>query len=94
MYLRLLTYDDTNRRPDPKYTTIDSPVAANVWKISVEEGQTVKPNQTIAILEAMKLEIAVNASTDQKSAKVERLLVAPGETVNAGARIALLKFEE
>lgn len=53
-----------------------------------------KPNQTIAILEAMKLEIAVNASTDQKSAKVERLLVAPGETVNAGARIALLKFEE
>ncbi|TIA18458.1 hypothetical protein D6C81_05094 [Aureobasidium pullulans] len=79
---------------DPKCTTIDSPVAANVWKISVEEGQTVKPNQTIAILEAMKLEIAVNAPTDQKSAKVERLLVAPGETVNAGAHIALLKFEE
>lgn len=94
MYLRLLAYEGTNRRPDPKYTTIDSPVAANVWKISVEEGQTVKPNQTIAVLEAMKLEIAVNAPKDQKSAKVERLLVAPGETVNAGAHIALLKFEE
>ncbi|KAI5249053.1 hypothetical protein E4T42_05452 [Aureobasidium subglaciale] len=79
---------------DPKYTTIDSPVAANVWKIQVEQGQIVKSNQAIAILEAMKLEIAVNAPGDQKAAKVERLLVAPGETVNAGARIALLKFEE
>ncbi|KAH0285834.1 hypothetical protein KCU71_g16069, partial [Aureobasidium melanogenum] len=79
---------------DPKYTTIDSPVAANVWKIMVEEKQTIKPNQTIAILEAMKLEIAVNAPADQKAAKVERLLVAPGETVNAGAHIALLKFDE
>jgi urea carboxylase len=79
---------------DPKYTTIDSPVAANVWKIMVEENQIVKPNQTIAILEAMKLEISVNAPPDQKAAKVERLLVAPGETVNAGARLALLKFEE
>ena len=79
---------------DPKYTTIDSPVAANVWKIMVEEKQTVQPNQTIAILEAMKLEISVNAPPDQKAAKVERLLVAPGETVNAGARLALLKFED
>ncbi|KAI4720428.1 hypothetical protein E4T48_03306 [Aureobasidium sp. EXF-10727] len=68
---------------DPKYTTIDSPVAANVWKIMVEEKQTIRPNQTIAVLEAMKLEIAVNAPPDQKAAKVERLLVAPGETVNA-----------
>ena len=60
----------------------------------VEEKQTIKPNQTIAVLEAMKLEIAVNAPPDQKAAKVERLLVAPGETVNAGARIALLRFED
>lgn len=60
----------------------------------VEEKQTIEPNQTIAILEAMKLEIAVKAPADQKAAKVERLLVAPGETVNAGAHIALLKFED
>lgn len=80
--------------PDPKYTTIDSPVAANVWKVVVEEGQKIQPNGAVAILEAMKLEISVNAPADQKPAKVERLLVAPGETVNAGAHIALLKFEE
>lgn len=60
----------------------------------VEEKQAIKPNQTIAILEAMKLEIAVNAPTDQRGARVERLLVAPGETVNAGAHIALLKFDD
>lgn len=59
----------------------------------VEEKTKVKPGQTIAILEAMKLEIAVNASADQKAATIEKLLVAPGETVNAGAHIALLKLE-
>jgi urea carboxylase len=66
-----------------------------VWKILVEEGQTIKPKQNIAILEAMKLEIAVNSPDDQKKpAIVERLLVQPGETVNAGARIAMLRFED
>ena len=57
----------------------------------VEEGQEIKPSQTVAILEAMKLEIAVKAPEDQKRAKVEKLLVTPGETVRAGGRIALLR---
>lgn len=62
-----------------------------MWKIEIEEGQEVKPNQTIAILEAMKLEINVNAPEDQKKAKIEKLLVTAGETIKAGGRIALLR---
>lgn len=57
----------------------------------VEEGQEVKAQTVIAILEAMKLEINVNAPDDQGKAKVEKLLVQPGETIKAGGRIALLR---
>lgn len=57
----------------------------------VGEGQEVKAQTVIAILEAMKLEINVNAPDDQGKAKVEKLLVQPGETIKAGGRIALLR---
>lgn len=52
----------------------------------------IKAKQVVAILEAMKLEINVNAPDDLKSdTKVEKLLVQQGETVKAGGRIALLR---
>lgn len=76
---------------DPAIITIEAPVDANVWKIEVREGEEVGPNKTVAILEAMKLEINVNIAEDQKTAKVEKLLVTAGETVKAGGRIALLR---
>jgi len=62
-----------------------------VWKVQIEEGMEVKAKQVIAILEAMKLEINVNAPDDLKGAKVEKLLVQPGETVKAGAHLALMR---
>ena len=60
----------------------------------VEEGQEVGPNDLIAILEAMKLEVNVNAPESIKKAKVEKLLTMPGETINAGGRIALLRSSD
>jgi urea carboxylase len=36
---------------DPEISSIDAPVDANVWKIEVEEGQEVKANDIISILE-------------------------------------------
>lgn len=78
---------------DPTISSIDAPVDANVWKILVEEGQEVGAKTLISILEAMKLEINVNAADDQGKAKVEKLLVQPGETIKAGGRIALLRNE-
>lgn len=69
---------------DPAISTIDAPVDANVWKVCLGEQDTVKPGQLIAILEAMKLEINVNAPDDLKDAKVEKLIVHPGETIRAG----------
>ena len=60
----------------------------------VEEGQDIGPGDLIAILEAMKLEVNVNAPENMDKAKVEKLLTLPGETINAGGRIALLKSNE
>ncbi len=84
----------TIRLLDPAISSIDAPMDANVWKVMVEEGQEVRPNDVVAILEAMKLEINVNAPDDQGKAKVEKLLVQPGETIKAGGRIALLRAAE
>lgn len=52
----------------------------------------------IAILEAMKLEIAVRLPEDvgaesDRTAKVEKLLVRPGDTIKAGGRIALVRSQ-
>jgi urea carboxylase len=39
-----------------------SPVTASVWKIAVETGQKVEAGQKLVVLEAMKMEIAVELS--------------------------------
>lgn len=57
----------------------------------MEAGQTVTAGQTVAILEAMKMEINVDMPPDWSEAKVERVLVQPGEVVKAGDRLALFR---
>ncbi|MDF1737916.1 MAG: urea carboxylase [Verrucomicrobiales bacterium] len=61
---------------------IESFVAANVWKLLKEDGDTVEEGETVAILEAMKTEFQVNApraGTVWKVAVTEGSAVAPGE---------------
>ena len=75
---------------DPGIEKITSPLNANVWKVTGEEGQHVKANDVVAILEAMKLEISVRAE-DGVQGKVEKLLVRPGDVVNAGDPLVLVR---
>ena len=77
--------------PDPSISSIDAPTASNVWKVMVKAGDTVSAGQTLAILEAMKMEINVDIPAEMSEAKVERVLVQPGEVVKAGDRLALLR---
>ncbi|KAI7605769.1 hypothetical protein KC346_g10857 [Hortaea werneckii] len=76
---------------DSSITAIDSPVDANIWKVLVEEKSTLQAEQVVVILEAMKLEINVNVPADLANGTVEKLLVQPGETVKAGAHLALVR---
>ena len=76
---------------DPAIHKITSPLNANVWKVTASEGDEVKTNDTVSILEAMKLEIAVKADDDVVGGKVEKLVVRPGDVVGAGDVLALVR---
>ena len=76
---------------DPTISKVESPLSANVWKVMVSEGDVVKADTVVAILEAMKLEIAVRAEKKFEGLVVEKLLVRPNEVVKAGDALVLLR---
>jgi acetyl-CoA/propionyl-CoA carboxylase, biotin carboxylase, biotin carboxyl carrier protein len=65
-----------------------SPLQGNMWKVQVEQGQTVEEGQLICIIEAMKME---NEITAHKAGVIEQLAVKEGEPISSGALIAVIK---
>jgi acetyl-CoA/propionyl-CoA carboxylase biotin carboxyl carrier protein len=57
------------------------PMQGTIVKVNVKEGQIVEAGETVVILEAMKMENAVNA---EKSGIVKRVHVTTGDSVSAG----------
>ncbi|HEY2469964.1 MAG TPA: VOC family protein [Terracidiphilus sp.] len=55
-----------------------SPVTGMVIKVNVEAGQTVQPEEVVAVLESMKMEMQVTAP---RMGVVKSVLVAPGSSV-------------
>lgn len=76
---------------DPDIIAVEAPLNANVWKVEANEGDPVKVDQVLSILEAMKLEIPVKADDDMQGATVEKLLVKPNDVVQAGDPLMLLR---
>jgi len=60
---------------------IKAELAGNLWKIVVREGQQVQADETLMILESMKMEIPVNAPDAGRVAKIH---VREGQTVQEG----------
>jgi len=60
---------------------IKAELAGNLWKIVVREGQQVRADETMMILESMKMEIPVNAPS---AGRVARIHVKEGQTVQEG----------
>jgi urea carboxylase len=69
---------------DEKVDTITSPMAANVWKVEVKEGDLLTDGQLVAILEAMKMEINVYVPESAVGKKLKAIIKKPGSSVNAG----------
>jgi acetyl-CoA/propionyl-CoA carboxylase, biotin carboxylase, biotin carboxyl carrier protein len=67
--------------------TLPSPLQGNVWKVLVEQGQTVEEGQLITIIEAMKME---NEITAHKAGVIKELPIAEGGSVAAGDTIAVI----
>ena len=68
--------------------TIESPMPGTVTDVLVSVGQSVKKGDTLLVLEAMKMENEIMAPHD---AEVAAVLVAKGDSVQAGAPLVSLR---
>jgi acetyl-CoA/propionyl-CoA carboxylase, biotin carboxylase, biotin carboxyl carrier protein len=64
-----------------------APMQGTVVKVLVEKGQEVKIGETVLVLEAMKMENAIQAHVD---GKVEDVKVIPGQSVQTGAPLVVI----
>lgn len=62
-------------------------MVANVWKVVAAEGQQVDADDTLVILESMKMEIPVLA---EATGTVSKLHVAEGDVIQEGDLIAVI----
>jgi acetyl-CoA carboxylase biotin carboxyl carrier protein len=68
-------------------TKIETEVAGKVWKIIAAAGTSVEADDTILIVESMKMEIPVAAP---RRGTVARVLVAEGDLLREGQAVAEL----
>ena len=67
---------------------VKAEVTGSLWKIVVKEGQAVAADETLMILESMKMEIPIAAP---RRGTVVKILVREGETVQEGQVLARLE---
>ena len=67
---------------------IVAPMQGTILKVLVEPGQSVSSGDPLMVLEAMKMETSIAATSDGAVAKVE---VAPGDSVAAGQSLAIIE---
>jgi urea carboxylase len=69
------------------HSAVASHVAGNLWKVLRAEGETVQAGDEVAIIESMKMEIAVTASC---AGKVSKILCSEGASIAAGQHLLVL----
>jgi urea carboxylase len=67
---------------------VEAPFGGVVWKLEVREGQTVQAGQTVAVIEAMKMESPVPSPL---GGKVRRIYVTERQQVTPGAPLFALE---
>lgn len=67
---------------------IESEVTGTVWKVEVNEGDSVAEGDVLLILESMKMEIPVESPAD---GTVSELLVAPEDAVEEDQVVAIVE---
>lgn len=69
-------------------TPVTAPMVGKILEVKVKIGDSVNEDDTILVMEAMKMEIPVVAPT---SGVVKEIKTAPGEMVDSDAVIALIE---
>ena len=67
---------------------VKTEITGNVWKIVAEPGTRLEEDETIMILESMKMEIPVSAPQD---GTVAEILVEPEQSVSEGDVVARIE---
>ncbi|OTG80417.1 urea carboxylase [Acinetobacter sp. ANC 4558] len=70
------------------FIALNASMTGNVWKVLVEQGQIVKKGETIAIIEAMKMELPVYADEE---GTVKAIICRAGQTVHTGEPLVYMK---
>ena len=69
---------------------IASPVTGSVWQVNVQAGDRVSAGQELVVVEAMKMEIAIEAD---EPGEVVDVLCAQGNSVSAGQMLVIVRPE-
>jgi len=69
-------------------TLVEAQIAGNVWKIEAEIGAQVDLEDTLLIIESMKMEIPVEAPC---AGRVAEIRVREGESIEEGAVLAVIE---
>ena len=86
--------DDDNAAPEDAgacpagCVEVKSPLTANVWQIAVAEGTVIAAQDRLAVLEAMKMEIAIPAP---EAGTVEKIFISTGRMVTPGQTLFWLR---
>ena len=68
--------------------TVKAEITGNVWKIVAQAGDVLEEEQTILIMESMKMEIPVMAPV---KGRLRELLVKEGQEVSEGQDLAVIE---
>lgn len=71
-------------------TTVLSEITGSVWKIEFKEGDAVAEDDTIMVLESMKMEIPVTAP---RAGRIVQLLVAEGAAVKDNQPLVVIEAD-
>lgn len=67
---------------------VKAELVGNLWKIVTEVGQQVEEDDTLMVLESMKMEIPI---TSPITGTVKEILVAEGDVVQEGQTVAVVE---
>jgi acetyl-CoA carboxylase biotin carboxyl carrier protein len=69
-------------------TTVSAPMVGKILKVQAQTGQTVQEDETIIVMEAMKMEIPVVAPA---GGTIKEIKVLPGQMVEADEVLAVIE---
>ena len=69
---------------------VSSPITGNVWAVLAREGERVAAGQKVMVVEAMKMEVGIEAPL---AGVLKKIVVAPGKMVSAGQALAIIEKE-